>query len=248
MFSNLSFLSLGLGLFAVSTVALGSNGRLVPSPTENLFIPIGFDDNDNVEIVVHGHFKNSCYKVGPTDVQIDKQAKTVKVTPQAYEYTGAVCAQMMVPFIQSIKLGMLDAASYKVTVANNQAIPEQMLPVTARHVESPDDFIYAPVEDAKIEVGASTSDQTLVVEGRYPLTIVGCALIRYVKVSTSGDVLVAQPVMDLLTDNNECKARGWTPKFSVAAPLEQPLSKGDKLIHVRVLNGNSYNKVVEIQE
>lgn len=235
-------------LMAVSGVAFASNGSLVAAPTEKLFIPLGFDDNDNIEVIVNGEFKNTCYKVGPSDVKVDLSQKTVRVSPQSYEYSNAICAQMMVPFVQAIKVGSLPAGSYKVIVENNPAIAPQQLVVRQRFTESPDDFIYAPVESAEVEFGATSAEQSLTIAGSYPLTFVGCALVREVQVKRTNDILVVLPIMELLTNDAECSARGWTPKFTLQVPITDTLQPGHNLLHVRVTNGNSYNKLIAIEE
>lgn len=237
-----------LSLVAGMSTALASqsNGVLVPSPSERVFVPLGFDDNDNVEVVVYGHFRNSCYKVGPSEVHVDAQKKLIEISPQAYTYPNALCAQMLVPFQQTVKLGSIDAGTYRVVVANNVRVPAQTLVVNPRHTESPDDYLYAPVDEAHIEY-ATDGTQTLSLRGNYPLTFVGCAIMREVQVrQMQDDVLVVLPIMDMIPSEQECAARHWAPSFSEQVTLPLPLTEGLHLIHVRVLNGNSYNSVIEV--
>lgn len=232
----------------VGSLSFASNERLVPSPTEKLFVPLGFDDNDNVEVVVHGHFLNSCYKTGPSIVETDVQNKIIRVLPQSYEYQNALCAQVLVPFMQEIKIGTLAHGEYKVIVGNRSDVEPKTLSVKPRTTESPDDYLYAPVDDARLNTN-DQKGQSLTVSGRYPMTLVGCAMVTDVKsIQTPGEVLLVLPVMELLTDENECAARKWTPKFSITKKLDSNLKAGDYLMHVRVLNGNSFNKIETVSE
>src|SRR4051812_23862670 len=80
-------------------LASGSAPRLVRAPVEKVYAPFGFDDNDNSEVVIHGHFPNTCYKTGPATALVDSNAKTITIDAQSYLY-GGVCAQMVVPYIQ----------------------------------------------------------------------------------------------------------------------------------------------------
>ena len=57
----------------------GQEPALVGAPVEKVFVPLGFDDNDNVEVVVHGHFQSTCFKVGPSTATVDAAAKTVTI-------------------------------------------------------------------------------------------------------------------------------------------------------------------------
>ena len=33
---------------------------LVQAPIDKVFVPLGFDDNDKVELIIHGQFPNTC--------------------------------------------------------------------------------------------------------------------------------------------------------------------------------------------
>lgn len=244
----MKFALLTVSLFVVNG-AFASNEKLVPSPVEKLFVPMGFDDNDNTEIVVHGHFMNSCYKTGPSEFSVDESKKLIRVMPQSYEYSNAICAQVVIPFIQTVKLGMLTAGTYTVEIGNSNGVESRSLVVKPRVTESPDDFVYAPVDRANVEFGANPSEQSVVISGRYPPTYVGCAIVNEVRVSqTPGDVLLVLPIMELLSDRLECIARNWSPTFEFKQKLSIPMKSGDHLLHVRVLNGNSLNKIETVPE
>lgn len=244
MFLKASTLAIAL-LSSVS--AFASNEKLIPSPVEKIFTPLGFDDNDNVEVVVQGVFRNSCYKTGPVDVSVDTEKNVIKVYPQSYEYKNVVCALMMVPFTQTVKIGMLPVGKYQVIVANSDEVASQELSIRPRLTETPDDFLYAPVEQAHIDFGATPNEHAVEIRGRYPMTLLGCAIVTEVRVSqTPGNVLLVLPIMQLLTSEAECKARGWTPKFNIKQAIPVSLADGDYLLHVRVLNGNAFNKLERV--
>lgn len=227
----------------ISGAAFADTGKLVPSPVEKLLIPNGFDDNDNAEVIVHGHYRDSCFKTGPTKVKVDHARKVVTIFPYSIQYTDGACADMIVPFVQSVKVGILNEGNYKVQVGNSN-VKDGFIPVAHRVVETPDDFLYAPVDDAYIE--QQGREQTLVLRGTYPRTYVGCAIISNVRAHVEGELLVVQPVMELLSDADECRRRKWKPQFVEKVELQQPLGIGDNVIHVRVLSGNSLNKLVYI--
>src|SRR5690606_17044612 len=89
---------------------------LVPAPVEAFFVPLGYDDNDNVEVVVHGRFPNTCYKVGPANATVDVAARTVEVEATAFHYQAAGCALVLVPFTQTVALGLLPEGTYTVSI------------------------------------------------------------------------------------------------------------------------------------
>lgn len=235
---------------SIASMATASNERLIPSPVEKLFVPTGFDDNDNAEVVLHGHYTSSCYKTGPTDLTIDVERKVIKVMPQSYEYTNTICAAIMVPFIQTIKLGTLPVGLYSVEVANVSGVETKSLFVKPRVTDSPDDFIYASADEAHLEFGTASDEPSLVISGRYPYTYVGCAIMKEVSAfETPGNVLLVLPKMELLTNQVECMARNWSQAFKFTQKLSIPLKAGeDYLLHVRVLNGNSLNRIEAVSK
>ena len=112
-----------LGLYAGGAAPAYADGPvLITSPVEKVFVPLGFDDNDNTEVVIYGHFTSTCFKTGPAKATVDYDTMTVTVDAQAYRYTGG-CAQVMVPFTQSVKFGQVRAGSYTVVVTNRPEEP-----------------------------------------------------------------------------------------------------------------------------
>ena len=44
---------------------------VVVAPTDHIFVPKGFDNNDSVEVVVTGNFSSSCFSRNTTKVQVE---------------------------------------------------------------------------------------------------------------------------------------------------------------------------------
>ena len=216
--------------------------RLIGAPVERVFVPLGFDNNDNVEVVVHGHFSNTCFKVGPTNAVVDAQTKTVTIQAQAYEYSGVLCAQVQIPFISNVNLGVMKEGEYSVTVVGMPDLVIDPLIIGTATTANPDDFIYAPVEQTSLEKNAQGLD-VLKIEGVYPYMFVGCMNIKEVKVSlTPGQVIVVQPIAEILEDRF-CSPQN-SKKFSIEQPVGFPITFSEYLIHVRTLSGSSVNRFV----
>ena len=103
---SLKHLLLGMG-FLASSVAFAQPLE-IDAPVDKIFIPQGFDDNDNVEVVAHGDFMNGCYRVGKSDSFVDEDAKRITIEVSAYRYQhekdqDAVCMQVMTPFITLVE-------------------------------------------------------------------------------------------------------------------------------------------------
>ena len=117
---------------------------LQPYGLTTSYVPIGFDDNDNIQVTVDGYFSNSCYKVGPTAVKF--AAPNIIVQQYAYKYSG-MCLQIIVPFHQTVNLGILKSGTYHI-VDGSSGTRLGALPVTVAKSSSADDYLYAPVSDA----------------------------------------------------------------------------------------------------
>jgi hypothetical protein len=240
------FLLLGLSVsLSASVYAVEENPVEIDSPITKIFIPQGFDDNDNAEVILHGEFSSTCYQVGRTEAAVDPATKTVTVSATAFKYPGKFCIQSITPFIQTIKLGLVDEGDYTVVLKQDKAVKSQ-LNVVRRKTESPDDFLYATVENAYIDVNFETGKQALKLQGHFPFFFVGCMVMKDVQVSLSPtDVLVVQPIAEIV-DNETCNNQSSDRSFEYTAGLQAPF-KGEGLLHVRTLNGNSLNRFIDIQ-
>jgi hypothetical protein len=217
---------------------------LVTAPVDQAFVPLGFDDNDDVEIVLHGHFPSTCYKVGPVKATVDMELGQILIESKAYEYRSDTCVQALISFTQTIKVGNVVPGSYQIKVVDRPEATTVPLEVTESRSPNPDDFLYAPVAATSLDK-TDSGDYTLTISGEFPYMYVGCMVLREVKTYMSpGNTLVVLPVAEL-TDGRECEPQSVTKRFS-ATKVIGALAEGDYLVHVRVLEGNSLNRFVEV--
>lgn len=241
---NLSFGSAVFLSLVGAGSALADAPVLVPSPVEKAFVPHGFDDNDDIELVVHGHYPDTCYKTGPATATVDQDTHTISIEAQSYFYRGDLCATVMVPFIQSVKVGMLPIGTYTVVVKDRPDVVAPDLIVGRARSTNPDDNLYAPVASAWLDKGADGA-YSVRLEGEYPFMFIGCMLIREVRTYMSpGNTLVVLPIAEL-TDGPECDDHARSMRFQVTQAVGT-LREGDYLIHVRALDGNSVNRFTQI--
>jgi len=219
---------------------------IVPAPVEKVYIPLGFDDNDNVEVVIHGHFPSSCYKIGPISSRIDYDTRTIFIDAKAYLYREGTCAQMLVPFTETVNIGLVKEGTYDVRIENRAAFVGSVLEIKAATSSNPDDYLYAPVDSVKLDVSVG-SEGTVQVEGRYPYMFIGCMVIRDLKVQKArGNVIVVQPIAEL-TDGAVCEPQAMTKKFVVTKPLGFSIEKTEYLLHSRATSGHSINRLVNVE-
>jgi hypothetical protein len=114
-----------------------------------------------------------------------------------------------------------------------------------------DDNLYAPVDEVEFLPKAGSSDPTsytLTLSGIFPRSDQGCMVMQEVKVLPFPDVLVVLPIARFETDVTRCEP-SLTPfsrTFRLSKDVKLDLQR-DTLIHVRVLNGQSLNRVIEFE-
>lgn len=211
------------------------------TPVDKLYVPHGFDDNDVVEAVVSGHFKDSCHQLSRVNLNINEATKTVELTPVSYSVGSDSCIQMISPFIQVVKLGRLAAGSYTFKVAQNPQVTEQVN-VALAQVSERDDFLYPPVEQVELEKDRfGTSYLTL--KGRYPQLKRGCMSTEEAVVDLQeGQMLVVQPKSRVV----EAGDLGCEKEYEKTFRLPFENLQGKMLVHVRAINGDAYNKVISL--
>jgi hypothetical protein len=236
-------LSLGL-ILSASTQAQTDKPFIVDAPVEAIFIPSGFDDNDNVEVVLHGTFPDGCHRISGATAEIDNEKRRITLYAKAEIDQDAYCVQSLTPYIEPIALGNLEEGSYQVVAASNPEIMES-LAVDRRKTESPDDYLFAPVEHAYIDINRETGKQSLKLQGHFPHYLIGCMVLRDVRVRRDPvDVLVVQPIAELV-NTEVCASQPADRSFEYTVGLQEPFH-GEGLLHIRSLHGNSINRFLNI--
>lgn len=238
-------LALTVGLCA--TISLAQTGPVViKAPISEIYVPHGYDDNDNVGVVLHGKFMSSCYAVGQTSSEVNHKEKLITVRATALYYPDVYCLQSVTPFLQEVKVGVLDVGDYKVVYEITEEVSRDFH-VRERTTESPDDHLYAPVENAYIEVNFATGKQVLKLQGRFPHMLHGCMVIKEIQTyQQPEDVIVALPIAEIV-DGPQCDEQTEDRSFEVSHGLNAPFY-GEGLLHVRTLHGTSLNRFLDIPQ
>lgn len=248
-FSSVAHLACVVMAGTVATSALAEDARrpsLIPAPVDRVFVPLGFDNNDNVEVILHGHFTSNCAKVGPASATVDENTKTISVVAQAWTYSSDRCLtqEMYTPFVQSVPLGVVGKGEYTVRVLDASGVNSQMLQVAEAKQSTPDDYLYAPVEDVQVDtMGAGKLQLTL--RGEYPAVPGTCYKIKEVRSQVvPGNTVVVLPIMEKVK-NQACQFGLKNRRFSVVHKVDA-VPAGETLIHVRALSGQSLNRVTKV--
>ena len=224
---NLVFILLLLPLFAWTQVT----SKLVP--INHVYIPDGFDDNDNAEIIISGYLPDSCYKAPKHEYKI--QGNVISVTVSSlYNNDSGACAEVIVPFVETVRLGALVAKNYDVVVtsANPQRSLSKMV-VKKSGGTGIDDYSYAYITGVRHSPG----NRKIVIDG---YNVSDCFELQELKIESNGnDTYVVLPIMK---QTQEFCPRKMTP-VSFEAVLPTTLRNKEILIHVRSMQGNSVNAI-----
>lgn len=212
----------------------------VSVPITGAYIPGGFDSNDSAEVTVEGYFPNSCYRLGQSTFEVNKESGEVLLKQTAYVYKNGFCLEMIVPFSQTVKVGMLKAQDYKVVDSLNGRVLGQLPVAEAKNV-GPDDYMYATVKDAYLDKDDGDSDRSVILRGELPNS---CWKLKDKRIILDGkNVISVLPIIEKDQKQKVCSESAV--KFKSSAELPK-ISSGRYLLNVRSLNGQAITKLIDL--
>lgn len=252
--SSLNILKIGIGFVAASAsfVVMAGEKIKVEIPVQAALAPkVGFDDNDTIEVVLHGNLPNSCYSVGDYEVVKDDTTQTVRVKQFAFKNLEGVCAEgaelpvhmkMQIPFTNPVTIGHLPVGNYSIEFSElGGQVGMRSLAVEAAPALTVDTKPYAIISNIESSDFFGANDSVKVkVRGMVNSTCV--KLDENPQVVQQGDVVIVLPTVHV-TPNMMCA--------EMLVPIEKEFDFGKNevghhLIHVRSMNGRSMNRVVEV--
>lgn len=230
-----SIFILTLALFFSGNSNAAAKPKIVSVTVEKSYVPIGFDDNDRVQLTVAGIFPNTCYKVANVDSVVDTAKKTIQIWQTAYQYSG-VCLNLTVPFTQNVNVGLVAEGNYSLLDGPTGKVIGT-LPVIKSTRQEADDFLYAPVGDAFLTLEASGA-KGLALTGEF---MDRCTELQEVRISYPPEAIIVQPIARRTGEG--CKPE--KVKFSKIVPLDAKRT-GINLLHVRSMDGQAIHKLVDL--
>jgi len=223
-----------LALLFVSFASLASTPIEVEIPVTKIYSPKGFDSNDMAEVILTGFLPNLCHKSPTLKAEVVGKIIYVTATALNYEQDNPFCPEMIVPFLSSVQVGVLDRGQYEVKVNVNTPydrkgelfISESMSPSVDEHTYAYVDHVVRIAGTRKVRLnGYNPSD---------------CFVLDRIDYGNNGkDVYSVLPKMKQVSDHCPLK---MTP-FSFVTEVPNTLSEKEVLLHVRVMNGKSVNTI-----
>ena len=206
-----------------------------------VFAPIGFDSNDNAQLILDGTFPNTCYKVGEANVKVDKTHMRIEVRDTALHYKGGVCLYMLVPYFKTVNLGVLSEGKYELVVMakDGTATRAGSMDVSKATTTEPDDYLYAPVEEATMDQAGT--EPLLTIRGSFTKSCYRIKEVRVMTFTTPNSMIEVLPIAE--EDGSVCRdeQRSFEEKVVIKnAPT------GRTLLHIRSLNGQAVNRVLNM--
>ena len=204
-------------------------------PATHLFVPVGYDDNDQVDVVIEGYLPDTCHKLGWVEVAKDTALKTVDLRVMVWKI-GEECLNIQVPFTHTARLGRFPEGSYDVRMRSQELT--RKLSVSRSTKGQPDEYFYAPVDSARVASLLPKPGSLAVIEGRLTNS---CLVVKELKVLNHEETVEVLPLMEMTEiDPTGAPCRQQEKVFVATAPMPE-LKPGRHLLHVRSLNGQSVN-------
>lgn len=194
-----------------------------------MYVPEGFDDNDQIEVTVVGTLPNSCYRNPSFEVDSKDGNFKVRLYAEYYELKEG-CRDIQLAYVDTIKFGTMNAGEYKIQLINKKATDERKLVIKTASSELVDDFLYGNVS------GVAEDDDTRTVElvGMNP---VSCLKFSHMATEIQKAMIIIRPHF---VEEGSCVKKPTPFKIKYEVPFLEGHPKGI-LLHVRVMNGRSFN-------
>jgi hypothetical protein len=202
---------------------------------DNIFIPKGFDSNDDSEITLTGYLPNTCYvrAKAKTDIVGEKIAIEVSAT----KVNDRNCIMAVVPFILPVKLGVLKTGTHDISV---NTFMNSKITIAQPGSSKIDNFNYANI--TSVEKVDSTS---VLLTGFHPSSCMEFDKV-IMEFNDKNDTLSVMPIIKQNPLHTICDRRAVPFSYVVEIPkVDQRAAKDKVLVHVRKLDGNAVNILLE---
>jgi len=225
-----------LALVLQGLVAYAGTPKEVQVPIEDVYSPIGFDSNDSSEIIITGWLPNLCHKAPKTELTVKGNNIDIKVTALHYHQTNPFCPELIVPFTETVHVGLLDKGVYNITV-NKKSIFEKKSTIKINEATSSaiDNYIYANVEF--VDKGIDPAKNIVALKGYNPSDCLELEEVKFV--SNKNNAYSVLPIMKQVRDF--CPMKMMPFSYEVEVPTS--IQKNKVLLHVRVMDGKSVNTI-----
>src|SRR5690606_9027349 len=139
-------------LFIVTASFLTASSEaqeVVTIPSERIFVPTGFDDNDNAQVILDGYLERSCDTLISPAWNLDMSSFQISVSARVLRDHTIVCTEERRPFTQVVNLGVLPMGKYRVWTNRGRLI--KPLVIAEAPSASKNETYYASLIESYVE-------------------------------------------------------------------------------------------------
>lgn len=209
---------------------------------KGVFTPRGFDDNDDVVVVLSGFFYNTCFKAAPPVVKVNQAAHQIAIEHKIYSLDQCKNGLMYIPYTQVVDIGILPAGNYSVVVNDDAGTMQQrsnfVVTVSKPSPYSPDSSLYAQVNEVQFfPAKVRGQNNRIVLRGTFSNS---CVSLATVKVNYSeGKVAEILPLAKVSGGDCQLKRTAYLKEVELPG-----FPDGEVLLHIRSMGGQSLNRVI----
>lgn len=221
--------------FCAAITGYSAEQEIVSINLEKVFVPKGFDSNDNIEIVVTGELLNTCYVRPYGEVKIEGNRVSIEMKATKLVGPDTACIWAVVPYLVSVPLGQLPQGRYEILVNLGAASQTSLLNVDQPNSQSINNFTYANV--TKIE--KAPQPREIVIEGVHPSSCMEIERVDIV-INENNDTYSVLPIIKQAQPICDRMVKPFSHKVALPA-THQDMA----LVHVRKLDGTAINYLVK---
>lgn len=247
MIKNIPFLSV---LLISSLFTLGSaraDEALEEVPIAGAYLPAhGFDDNDNVEVMLDIILPDPCYTLSAPDFKKTLSGNKIELKAYAWRRHDGACntSNLLEPSNVSVvqNLGRLTNGNYSIATRDENGVESRKIfEVALAKTTTIDDLSYAQVTNIIVrEFFAASEKISATVTGRYNPS---CETVdKKIVFRVDGDTIIAMPTTTKIP-GTKCGARLAQFDRTIAVGKLKP---GAYLFHARSKNGTSVSHLFHV--
>ncbi len=238
--------------FVVLLNAAYAHAARVEVGVEALLAPtVGYEQKNNIQVVLYGTLPNKCYSLDEYQVEKDQLGRTVSVRQWAERETSGLCAdeshlppdwKTPIPFMTEVSVGHLPVGNTTFSfMRTGGGVGSRVVRVSPNTTLSIDSMPYAAVSNVGVaDVINGTKEIVVTLTG--VLNSSCTQLEDEVKVDHESDVFVLLPTV---------KAKKEGQCLEVLIPFKKKVNlglapAGRYLIHARSMNGKALNRVIMV--
>lgn len=234
LFKNKAWISL-LALLLTPTQLMASTPVEKIVPVTGVYTPRGYDTLDSSELVISGFLPNGCHQNPRISYTVQNRNINIKVTSLYYSSDNPFCPEVILPFVKTVDLGLLEKGDYNVVVNESSVYKkESIFSVAEATQDKRRDQVFANVQ----HIEKHPEEGYIKLVGHKPSQ---CFELDEMRLLDNHEGTIS--VMPIMRKIDQSCAFLVTP-FSYKVFLPNVDREKPTLVHVRSMDGHSVNALI----